>query len=240
MLRVRVSPAAPCAPRRAGAFEGSSNGRTADFGSAYVGSSPAPSAERSRPVGSEPDIPSMSSPALTARPGRSQWGMEEVVDSPVSETGVLKVRILLPQPPALAVEEVMAMKLSEALALRADTQKRIMQLRARLQASALVQARSIVMPSIVTRVQGTGHRHNHVLADRFVERVGQGHVRPIASSPSGQGAALIRQRSCVRFAPGLPCAARRSSWSIRLPVRMRAFQSRGVGSTPACSTVAMV
>ena len=54
--------------RRAGVLEGSSNGRTADFGSTYAGSSPAPSAERLRPVGPEPDIPSMSSPALTARP----------------------------------------------------------------------------------------------------------------------------------------------------------------------------
>ena len=31
---------------------------------------------------------------------------------------------------------------------------------------------SIVTPSIVTRVQGTVHRHYHVLAYRFVERVG--------------------------------------------------------------------
>ena len=100
---------------------------------------------------------------------------------------------------------------------------------------------SIVMPSIVTRVQGTVHRHYHVLAYRFVEREGQGHVRPTASSPSGEGAALIKQRSCVRIAPGLPCAGWRSrKRSIRLPVRISLFQRDGAGSTPACSTVAMV
>ena len=96
---------------------------------------------------------------------------------------------------------------------------------------------SIVTPSIVTRVQGTRHRHYHVLAYRFVERVGQGHVRPTASSPSGQGGRLISDRSCVRFAPRLPCATWRSrKRSIRLPVRMSLFQRDGAGSTPCGST----
>jgi hypothetical protein len=51
--------------RRAGVLEGSSSGRTRDFGSRDRGSSPCPSTEGSRPVGPEPDIPSMSSPVLT-------------------------------------------------------------------------------------------------------------------------------------------------------------------------------
>src|ERR687887_2278865 len=81
---------------------------------------------------------------------------------------------------------------------------------------------SIVTPSIVTRVQGTVHCHYHVLAYRFVERVGQGHVRPIASSPSGQGGRLISDRSCVRFAPRLPCAGWLSrQWGIRLAAKDR-------------------
>src|ERR671934_1080761 len=67
--------------------------------------------------------------------------MEEVENSPDPGSGAYVGSS--PTSPATSPsrdgKEVMFMKLSEALALRADTQKRVMQLRERLRASALVQ-----------------------------------------------------------------------------------------------------
>jgi hypothetical protein len=53
--------------RRAGVLEGSSSGRTRDFGSRDRGSSPCPSTERARPVGPEEAPPG-------AAPQRWRWG----------------------------------------------------------------------------------------------------------------------------------------------------------------------
>jgi hypothetical protein len=75
----------------------------------------------------------------------------------------------------------MSMKLSEALALRADTQKRIMQRRERLRAGALVQEGETPPEDpqeLLAELDRLLGQHYHVLAYRFVERVGQGHVRP--------------------------------------------------------------
>src|SRR5579883_1432346 len=96
----------------------------------------------------------------------------------------------------------MSMKLNEALALRADTQKRVMQLRERLRTSALVQEGE-APPEDPRELLAELDR----LLGQLTDLVG---VRPIASSPSGEGAALIKQRSCVRFAPRLPGAMWRS------------------------------
>jgi hypothetical protein len=118
----------------------------------------------------------------------------------------------------------MFMKLSEALALRADTQKRIMQLRERLRASALVQEGE-APPEDPQELLAELDRLLGQLRD-LVGRINRSNLAARLPDGTSLTDALAARRSRKR--------------SSRLPVRISLFQRDGAGSTPACSTVAMV